>query len=118
MRHIAQDDTLIDGHIRETYIQAGSRGTSGVMGTCVQCQAEFVGDGDSEQRLLKGRSLCMKHYQAARRGGYLSQYPRTEVYGAGWVQGVLDEAVVVHGDDALVKMLEQAVIRATNEHAG
>lgn len=55
---------------------------------CVQC-------GDVP---VKSRGLCMRCYQAARRGGYLSDYPKDEVYDLSWCEATIAEMFVVHGD--------------------
>ena len=89
MRTETETETIEDHLIRERYI-TGSR-SSGVEGECLGCGPE------AGKQLLKGRGLCMTHYQRARRGGYLSDYPRTEVYDMQWVENVLKEIITVHG---------------------
>lgn len=87
-------DYLADERAR-AYIDAGK---TGKQGTCVEC-------GRSEVT-IKGRGLCGTCYQAARRGGYLSDYPRSEVYEHEWNEDVLREMLTVHGVVKIREMLD------------
>lgn len=79
-------ETIADHLIREKYI-TGSR-SSGAVTDCAEC---------GEKKMLKGRGLCGTCYQRARRGGYLSSYPRSEVYDYEWCEDVLAEMIQAHG---------------------
>lgn len=65
----------------------------------------FLGCGECGKP-VKGRGLCMAHYQAARRGGYLEDYPREEVYDASWVETVIRQAIQVHGREIVEGWVE------------
>ena len=54
----------------------------------------------------KSRGLCGTHYQAARRGGYLDDYPLDSVYDAEWADHVIRWAAKIHGTEWVQERLE------------
>lgn len=74
-------------------------------------EQKYLGCADCGGK-VHSRGLCMTHYQAARRGGYLANYPVVQVYEAAWAQDMLMHILAIHGEDALEDAL--AVFRASN----
>lgn len=75
-------ETLGDQKIRDTYLGCGECGMK-----------------------VHSRGLCMTHYQAARRGGYLDDYPPDALHQRDYADTVIMQVLHIHG----VEIVEEAL---------